>query len=66
MFEQKPRDIINKYNILIDKIDKCNTIEAIDDSLLNINLFNDLNNDYELYFLLLINLKNKKLKVIKN
>jgi hypothetical protein len=66
MFDEKPKDILNRYNILIDKIDKCETIDSINESLLNINLFNDLYKDNDLYVSLLINLKNKKVKLIQN
>lgn len=66
MLNQKPKDILNRYNILLTKIAKCDSFEAIDESLVNINLFNELYKDNELYFLLLITLKNKKNDFLKN
>jgi hypothetical protein len=66
MLNQKPKDILNRYNILLTKIDECDSFKAIDESLVNINLFNELYKDNELYFLLLITLKNKKNDFLKN
>lgn len=66
MLSQKPKDILNRYNILLTKIDECSSFEAIDEALVNINLFNELYKDNELYFLLLVSLKNKKVKLVKN